>query len=137
MMLICWITSTNCLYSQTTIIDATLVPNAKLRDAAKLIEKGKICEERVLLLQQKISMLNERISIKDSIIQLHNDKDTAQARIAATYKAEIDNLVEQRNLAKKEMKHQNTLMKRQKRKTVFAIVGTAAVLTGAYYFIIK
>lgn len=134
-MLVCLITSTKLSHSQPTITDATLVPNAKLRDAAKLIEKGKICEQRVDLLNEKIVFLNQRIAIKDSIIAIHGEKDTAQLRIVETYKAEVTNLVEQRDLAVKEMKHQNKLLKRQKRKTVIGILGTAAVAIGVFIFI--
>jgi len=129
-MLICWTTSTNFLYSQTTTIE-----NSKLRDAAKLIEKGKICEERVALLNERINFLMQRISIKDSIISIHGQKDTAQNKIQETYIAEVKNLTEQRDLASKEMLHQNKLLKRQKRKTTFAIVGTAALGVAAFIFL--
>lgn len=134
-MLVCLTTLTTLSHSQPTTIDATLVPNAKLRDAAKLIEKGKICEQRVELLNEKISFLNQRISIKDSIISIHGQKDTAQARIVETYKSEVANLIEQRDLATKEMKHQNKLLKRQKRKTTIAIIGTAGLGIAAYLFL--
>ena len=134
-MLVCLITSTKLSHSQTTTIDATLVPNAKLRDAAKLIEKGKICEQRVELLNERIAFLNQRIAIKDSIINLHGEKDTAQVRIVETYKAEVANLIEQRDLAKKEMLHQNKLLKRQKRKTVIGILGTAGLGVAAFIFL--
>lgn len=134
-MLVCLTILTTLSHSQTTTIDATLVPNAKLRDAAKLIEKGKICEQRVELLNEKITFLNQRISIKDSIISLHGQKDTAQLRIVETYKAEVTNLIEQRDLAVKGMKHQNKLLKRQKRKTVIGILGTAGLGIAAFIFL--
>jgi hypothetical protein len=131
-MVICLTISTKSSLSQTTNIDATLIPNAKLRDAAKLIEKGKICEQRVELLNEKIAFLNQRIALKDSIIAIHGEKDTAQLRVVETYKAEVANLVEQRDLAAKEMKHQNKLLKRQKRKTVIGILGTAGLGIAAF-----
>lgn len=129
-MLICLTTSTNYLHSQTTTIE-----NSKLRDAAKLIEKGKICEERVALLNERINFLQQRISIKDSIISIHGQKDTAQNKIQETYIAEIKNLTDQKELLSKEMINQNKLLKRQKRKTTFAIVGTAALGVAAYIFL--
>ena len=131
-MLICSSILTSSLYSQTTIIE-----NSKLRDAAKLIEKGKIDAERVKLLNEKIAFLNQRIALKDSVIASYDIKDAAQAAIVETYKLEVKNLTEQRNLAAKEMKHQNKLLKRQKRKTVFAVVGTTGVLTAAYFLLLK
>lgn len=129
--------STSSLHSQTTTIDATLVPNEKLRDAAKLIEKGKICEEQVKLLNAKIDLLDMRINIKDSIIRAHDLKDTAQARVVETYKEELENLKGQRDIAVKEMKAQNKQYRRQKRKTVFVGIGTAAVAIGAYFLFLK
>lgn len=134
-MVICSIISTKLSHSQTTTIEATLVPNAKLRDAAKLIEKGKICEQRVELLNEKIALLNQRIAFKDSIISLHGVKDTAQIRIVETYRDEIKNLTEQKTLLSKEMVHQNKLLKRQKRKTTFGILGTAALAIGLFFLL--
>lgn len=121
--------------SQSNQIDATLVPNAKLRDAAKLIEKGKIDAERVVLLNEKIDFLNQRIALKDSIINSHVIKDSAQIKEVDTYKAELKNLIEQRDIAVKEMKHQNKLLKRQKRLTIFAGLGGIAITTALFLFI--
>lgn len=134
-MLICLTISTKLSISQPTTINATPIPNAKLRDAAKLIEKGKICEQRVELLNEKIALLNQRIAFKDSIISLHGVKDTAQLRIVATYKDEVKNLIEQKDLLSKEMVHQNKLLKRQKRKTTFGILGTAGIAVGLFFLL--
>lgn len=124
--------SATCQSNQTTIIE-----NEWLRNAAKLIEKGKIDAERVKLLNEKIDLLNQRIALKDSIISNHTVKDTAQARVVDSYKAEVVNLKEQRDIAVKEMKAQNKQLRRQKRKTVLVGFGTAAVAVGAYFLFIK
>ena len=124
--------SAHCQSNQTTIIE-----NEWLRNAAKLIEKGKVDAERVKLLTEKISLLNERIAIKDSIISNHTVKDTAQARVIETYKAEMENLKSQRDIAVKEMKQQNKMLRRQKRKTVFVGLGTAGVAVAAYFLFLK
>lgn len=133
--MICSTTTSICQSSQTTIIESTLVPNAKLRDAAKLIEKGKVDAERIILLNDKIDFLNQRIALKDSIIRVYDLKDTAIASVIDTYKAEIKNLVEQRDLAAKEVKDQNKLFRRQKRKTVFALIGGAGVTAAVFIFL--
>lgn len=130
-MLICSSISTTYLYSQTTIIE-----NSKLRDAAKLIEKGKICEERVTLLNEKISLLNQRIAYRDSIELAYVIKDTANVRLQANYMAELANLKEQRDIAAKEMQAQNKLLKRAKRKTV-AIGILAPAVTAALFIFLK
>ena len=130
--MICGSISATCQGNQTTIIE-----NEWLRNAAKLIEKGKVDAERVKLLTEKISLLNERIAIKDSIISNHTAKDTAQARVIETYKAELENLKSQRDIAVKEMKQQNKMLRRQKRKTVFVGLGTAGVAVAAYFLFLK
>lgn len=124
--------SATCQSNQTTTID-----NAWLRNAAKLIEKGKVDAERVKLLSEKIDLLNQRISIKDSIIAVHTVKDTIQVAIINTYKAEKDNLLQQRDIAVAEMKKQNKQYRRQKRKTLFAGVGSAAVTAAVFLIIVK
>ena len=121
--------STHCLYSQTTTID-----NKKLRDAAKLIEKGKICEQRVSLLNEKISLLYQRIALKDSIILSSGVKDNANIELLKSYKEEVANLTQQRDIASKEMKQQNKLLKRAKRRTV--LIGVLAPAVTAAIFLI-
>lgn len=124
--------SAHCQSNQTTIMD-----NEWLRNAAKLIEKGKVDAERVKLLQEKVSLLDQRIAIKDSMILQHSLKDTLQARVVETYRSEVENLKVQRDLAVKEMKQQNKMLRRQKRKTVFVGLGTAGVAVAAYFLFIK
>lgn len=130
-MLICSSILTSSLHSQTTSIS-----NDKLRDAAKLIEKGKIDAERVKLLNDKIVFLNQRIAFKDSIIANHDAKDVAQAAIIETYKAEVKNLTEQRDIAAVEVKKQNKKFRNQKRKTVFIAIAGPAV-TAALFILLK
>lgn len=130
--MICGSISATCQSNQTTIIE-----NEWLRNAAKLIEKGKVDAERVKLLNEKIDLLNQRIAIKDSIISNHTVKDTAQVRVVESYKDEVKNLIEQRDIAVKEMKKQNKMFRRQKRKTVLVGIGTAAVAVGAYFLFLK
>jgi len=128
-------TSQKC-QSQPTSEPATLVPNSKLRDAAKLIELGKIDRELVAAYKVQVDFLNQRIAVKDSLIKAYVVKDTAGARIIETYKAEVANLVEQRDIAMKEAKQQNKIMRRQKRKTVFVAVA-GPVLTAAAFIYLK
>lgn len=130
-MLICSSILTSSLYSQTTTIE-----NSKLRDAAKLIEKGKIDAERVKLLNEKITFLNQRIALKDSVIASYDIKDVAQSAIVETYKLEVKNLTEQRDLAAAEFKKQNKKFRNQKRKTVFIAIAGPAV-TAALFILLK
>lgn len=121
--------------SQTTNIDATLVPNKYLRNAAKIIEKGKVDIERIKLLNDKIEFLNQRIAIKDSIIFSNWIKDSAQAKIKKSYEVELSNLIGQRDIAISEIKSQNKQYRRQKRKTLFAGVAAAGVTAAIFLFL--
>jgi len=116
----------NCvIISATYGQQTTTIENEWLRNAVKLIEKGKIDAQRVVL-------LNDRIAILESIIKAHTEKDTAQAQVIQTYQDELLNLTGQRDIAVKEMKAQNKKYRRQKRKTVFATIGAAGVTAAAF-----
>jgi len=106
----------------------TIIENDWLRNAVKLIEKGKIDAERV-------TILNQRIAILDGIIKAHTEKDTAVAKVIETYQDELINLTNQRDIAVKEMKAQNKKYRRQKRKTVFATIGAAGVTAAIFIFL--
>ena len=106
----------------------TIIENDWLRNAVKLIEKGKIDAERV-------TILNQRIAILDGIIKAHTEKDTAVAKVIETYQDELINLTNQRDIAVKEMKAQNKKFRRQKRKTVFATIGAAGVTAAIFIFL--
>jgi CRISPR/Cas system CMR subunit Cmr6 (Cas7 group RAMP superfamily) len=130
--MICVSISAICQSNQTTTIE-----NEWLRNAAKLIEKGKVDAERIKLLNEKISLLEQRIAIKDSMIRVSVLKDTVNSKVIETYKSEVQNLKEQRDIAVSEMKKQNKALRRQKRKTVFVGIGTAGVAVAAYFIFLK
>lgn len=128
----CVTISAVCQSNPTTIIE-----NEWLRNAAKLIEKGKLDAERVVLYKQITDTLNSRISGLLAVLKLISERDTAQARIIESFRREIDILKSQKEVLEKEMKHQNKLYRRQKLKTLFVGVGAAGVTAAAFIFIIK
>ena len=124
--------SATCQVNQTTTIE-----NEWLRNAAKLIEKGKLDAERVILLRQINDTLNSRIAGLLAVLKLISERDTANARIIESYHREIDILKSQKASLEKEMKHQNKLFRRQKLKTAFVAISTAGVAVGAYFIFLK
>lgn len=134
---ICTITSANCQIATTTTEPTTQVPNKWLRNAAKLIEIGKIDQERIKLYAEQITLLNRSIAVKDSIIKTHVAKDTSEQRIINTYIAEVANLIEQRDIAAKAMVIQNKKYRRQKRKTVFVAIAGPVVTAAAFIYLKK
>lgn len=115
----------------------TTVPNQKLRDAAKLIELGKIDRELVKAYKVQVEFLSQRIALKDSIIASYVLKDTTSNRILQTYKDESVNLKAQRDMAVKAMNQQNKLLRRQKRKTVFVAIAAPAITVAAFIYFKK
>lgn len=134
---ICTSFSANCQTAITTTEPSTQVPNKWLRNAAKLIEIGKIDQERIKLYAEQITLLNRQIAIKDSIIKTHVAKDTTERRIFETYKQEVANLIEQRDIAAKAMVTQNKKFRRQKRKTVFVAIAGPVITATVFVYLKK
>ena len=123
--------------SQTTIKPSTLVENEKLREAIRQIEMGKIYAERATQYRILIDTLNARIAILNYRISEMTSKDTATAHVLQTYKDEVANLVQQRDLAAATVKKQNKLYRRQKRKTVFVAIAGPAVTAAVFLYLKK
>lgn len=128
----CGITSATCQSNPTTIIE-----NEWLRNAAKLIEKGKVDAARVILYKEISDTLNSRITGLLAVIKLISERDTAQMQVTESYRAEIKILESQKDMLTREMKRQNKLYRRQKFKTLFVGVGAAGITAAAFIFIIK
>jgi len=128
--------TTRCQTSPTTTTEGyTTVKTKKLQAGAKLIEIGRINAQLVQLQNIKIDSLNQRIGYLLAAIKAHVEKDSANAQVINTYKAEIDNVVSQRDIAIKEMKHQNKLYRGQKRKLVFSTLASAGITAGVFLYL--
>ena len=115
----------------------TIIEDKWLQNAIKWIEQGKVDAQLVTVLTQKNDSLLKRIDILENMVRLHKEKDTAQVQVTGTYENELKNTREQLTVATAAMKKINKLLKRQKRKTVFVGIGTAAVAVGAYFLFLK
>jgi len=125
------------LYSQTTTEPGTTIPNSKLRAAAQLIEIGKINAEKLSYYKQLTDTLNRRIAKLQQQINVQTAADTATQHIIETYKQDVANLQQQRDLAAATVKKQNKLYRRQKRKTVFVAIAGPAVTTALFLYLKK
>jgi hypothetical protein len=79
-----------------------------------------------------VDSLNERIAVKESIIDEYEIRDTDHQAIIETYRKEVDNLVKQRDIAIEAAKKLDKLLRRQKKKTIVAIVATAVAVGGIF-----
>jgi hypothetical protein len=82
-------------------------------------------------MEAKADSLSVRVGYLNAAIDLYREKDSIQILVNDSFAEEIANLTEQRNMAVKESDRLFKAIKKQKRKTVFAIIGTAAIATAA------
>ena len=131
MVLLSLLSITTISQSRTNTNDSsTSILNRDLKKGADWIEQGKMTEQLIQETNKIVDSLNERIAVKESIIDEYEIRDTAHQAIIETYRKEVDNLVKQRDIATEAAKKLDKLLRRQKRKTIVAIVATAVAVGG-------
>jgi len=75
--------------SQTVSDSITCLPNSKLRKAIKQIEDCKILKEELAATQNSVSILEERLDLKDHIIRSYDIKDSLCEKKCSNYEAII------------------------------------------------
>ncbi len=113
------------------------ITESKLREAARQIEIGKLWAERAQYYRQLVDTLNARVAVLQWRIAEMVQRDTAAAGLLQSYKAEVANLIQQRDLAAANVKKQNKFYRRQKRKTVFVAIAGPAVTSAAILYLKK
>lgn len=123
--------------SRTRYSDSTIVPNEQLRAALKLIEKGKLCEKELGHIGKQVSLLENRLKIKDSVVAILYDRLDIADQIRETYRRdsslyvmEVAGLNGVITVLKKDLK-------KQKRKTFIARAGMVAIAGVSAYLILK
>lgn len=71
--------------------DTVCLPVAQVKKAINLIERGKVADKELELSRGAITLLEKRISVKDSIISAQNLKEEAYKSIVANYKQSVSN----------------------------------------------
>ena len=113
-----------------TLDSATSIPNQQLRKAINLIEKGKITQQELDTTKKLVSVLNERITVKDSIIYQYKQKDTLWQKIDSVNNNKILNLKTIINNDNQIISIQNKTIRRQK---LFTYLKIAAASVIGYY----
>ena len=110
--------------SQTASDSTTAIPNYQLRKAINLIEKGKLVQQELDLTKEKVSLLDERIVKKDSIIYNFRLKEVGWNKIFKNYQQESKNCREYQTNTQAIFEKQELSVKRNKRyKWVFLALG--------------
>ena len=113
--------------SQTSS-DTTCLPNAQLKKAINLIERGKVAEEELVHTKQLVTILENKVTVKDSVItKLFAEKDI-YSNLVRNYEQELSN---DKNIIKN-LEKSITLEKRISRKQKLSkwIVGVAGIGLG-------
>lgn len=129
--------------SQTNIKDSvTCLPNIVLRKAIKDIEAGKITAEKLAATEKMVSFISQRLSVKDSIINLYQKKESVWTSIDSSYKKTISNFERSEVLRTELIESLYLNIKSEKRKKNFykILSGTFAgtiVYMGVRFLILK
>ena len=113
--------------SQTSS-DTTCLPNAQLKKAINLIERGKVAEEELGHTKQLVTILENKVTVKDSVItKLFAEKDI-YTNLVRNYEQQVSN---DKNIIKN-LEKSITLEKRISRKQKLSkwIVGLAGIGLG-------
>jgi len=110
--------------SQTASDSTTAIPNYQLRKAINLIEKGKLVQQELDLTKEKVSLLDERIVKKDSIIYNFRLKEVGWNKIFKNYQQESKNCREYQTNTQTIFEKQELTIKRSKKiKYLFLAIG--------------
>lgn len=121
-------TNKDSVIKDSVIIDTcTCIPNSELRQGAILIERGKEYAQLYRIEIEKVKVLQERIAVKEDIIQLLELDTLTNAKIIKTYKDEIKIDEDKLAIAVKSALRLDKLLRRQKRLTIIGMIASAAL----------
>jgi hypothetical protein len=119
--------------SQTSNDSVTCLPNSQLKAAIVKIEQGKILKQELDLTNEKVSLLEGRIVLKDSVITFLKEKDALHNKMMWSYEASIDNYKKIIDNLDQKYKLQRSIARRQK----LAKWGTFIAGLGGGYLIFR
>ena len=105
-------------------------------NAVKLLtkaEQAKILEERQLLLLQDIEVLNLRINEKEAIVSGLKQKDSLNKEVIKLYDKEISVMKDQRKIFEGQIKYDNKMIRKLKRKIFFTSLSGVAIVGALTY----
>ena len=119
--------------SQTSNDSVTCLPNSQLKAAIVKIEQGKLVKQELDLTNEKVSLLEGRIVLKDSVITFLKEKDALHNKMMLSYEASIDNYKKIIDNLDQKYKLQRSIARRQK----LAKWGTFIAGLGGGYLIFR
>lgn len=124
--------------SSTKSDGRTCIPDADLKNALTLVEKGKECAVRLGLYEDRMVLLQNKINYKDSIITSILYRITLSDQINETYILDIKTYEAETVAYKKEIADLKRAIKKEKLNAKLGRLGTiAAIGIGALLLITK
>lgn len=77
--------------SQTSSDSVTCIPNAQLKKAINLIEKGKVVEEELVATKELLKNSETRLSVKDSIIGKYQLSENQYKALVKNFEENVKN----------------------------------------------
>ena len=111
----------------------TCLPNTQLRKAINLIEHGKVVAKELDVVNQKVSILEYAVNLKDSTLAQYRIKDQLHNQMVTRYESEITNYKTILANNEQALKIQRTMVRRQK----LAKWGTFLAGLGGGYLIFR
>ena len=107
--------------------DSTLaLPISQLWRAIIWIERGKLCEQEVVMLEKLVDNLEQKVGNRDSIIARHQRNETDYKLMVKYYKDMYANGEEViKNLDENIRIHQKFIKREKRKKYLYAIAGAA------------
>ena len=111
----------------------TCLPNTQLRKAINLIEHGKVVAKELAVVNQKVSILEYAVNLKDSTLAQYRIKDQTHNQMVTRYESAITNYKTMLANNEQSLKIQRTMVRRQK----LAKWGTFLAGLGGGYLIFR
>jgi formylmethanofuran dehydrogenase subunit A len=109
------------------------LPNTQLRKAINIIEHGKVVAKELAVVNQKVSILEYAVNLKDSSLAQYRIKDQLHNQMVTRYEASITNYKTMLANNEQSLKIQRTMVRRQK----LAKWGTFLAGLGGGYLIFR
>jgi hypothetical protein len=111
----------------------TCLPNTQLRKAINIIEHGKVVAKELAIVNQKVTLLEYAVNLKDSTLAQYRIKDNLHNQMVTGYEAAILNYKSILANNEQSLKIQRTMVRRQK----LAKWGTFLAGLGGGYLIFR
>jgi hypothetical protein len=113
--------------------DTICLPLAQLKKAINKIEEAKINSKEIIILNDKIQIIEKKLAVKDSLLYIYMKNESNYKRIINNYEQSLSNNVTTIDNLEKSIKYHKKIARRQKfQKWSVAFIGI-----GLGYLLIK